>query len=290
MDRRLAALLGLAAIVLGAAGLTAHLAVSGPSEPTIGADWLHLSTALSDLPVPGESDQQTASLVFDIDQDGVDDFVIGSRRIAPSLVWYRRQTGGWHRYVIDPELLSLEAGGASHDIDRDGDLDFVMGEDRSGSKVYWWRNPHPNHDPDTPWRRYVIKDSGGTKHHDQIFGDFDADGEAELVFWNQGAQKLFLAEIPASPEQTEPWHLTPIFETKSEKFEGLAKGDLDGDGDTDLIGGGRWFEYVGVATYIAHVIDDAMEFARAATGQLVEGGWLEVVFVVGDGVGRLKWY
>jgi hypothetical protein len=38
------------------------------------------------------------------------------------------------------------------------------------------------------------------------------------------------------------------------------------------------------------VIDDAMEFTRAAAGQLVEGGWLEVVFVVGDGVGRLKWY
>ncbi len=224
MIRHLKSLLVITAIVLGVVSVTAYLASRGPLEPTIHADWLHLSSAYGDLPIPGESEDQSASLVLDIDRDGVDDFVIGARFVAPSLVWYRRQAGGWQRYVIDPELLNLEAGGAFHDIDGDGELDIVIGEDRSGSNIYWWQNPHPNYRPDMSWRRYAIKDEGGTKHHDQLFGDFDADGEAELAFWNQiGAQKLFLAEIPSLLQQTEPWLLTPIFEAKSDKFEGLAK-------------------------------------------------------------------
>ena len=57
-----------------------------------------------------------ASLVLDVDQDGLDDFVIGARATAPLLVWYRRQAAGWDRHVLEPDLLPIEAGGASHDI------------------------------------------------------------------------------------------------------------------------------------------------------------------------------
>jgi hypothetical protein len=256
----------------------------------LSSSWIGLSSTRGDLPLPGESDQQTASLVLDVDRDGLNDFVIGARHAAPALVWYRREAATWQRYVIDADRLPIEAGGAFHDIDDDGDLDIVMGEDSSGNKVYWWENPYPKYDPNTGWQRHIIKDSGSNQHHDQAFGDFDGDGTDELAFWNQGAKTLYLAEIPSDPKATQSWPIAPIYEYESGKSEGLAGADVDQDGRIDLVGGGLWFRNEGEGRLVPHVIDDQMRFTRAAAGQLKPGGWSEVVFGAGDEVGRLKWY
>ena len=262
------------------------LVLSAPQQ----LSWSQLSSRNGDLPAPGPSTQQTASLVLDIDRDGINDFVIGAREKAPALVWYRRERNGWTKCVIEKEFLPIEAGGAFHDIDRDGDLDIVMGDDASGNRVYWWENPYPRYDPDSAWTRRFIKESGGKKHHDQIFGDFDGDRRAELVFWNQGERKLYLAEIPDDPRAAGSWRAFEIFSWESGECEGLAGADIDGDGKLDIVGGGRWFKHDGGTRYASRLIDETQSFSRAATGQLKKGGRPEVVFVVGDGVGRLKWY
>ncbi|MBI1941334.1 MAG: VCBS repeat-containing protein [Acidobacteria bacterium] len=251
--------------------------------------WQHLTSKQGDLEAPNSGNQQTASLVLDIDGDGRNDFVIAERTAAPAVVWYRRSKDGWTKHVVEAGPLHIEAGGAFADIDGDGDLDIVFGGDASSSQVWWWENPYPQYEPNTPWTRREIKNSGPTKHHDQIFGDFDGDGRLELAYWNQRARHLYLAPIPADPKQTQPWPATAIYTSESES-EGLAATDIDGDGKTDIVGGGRWFKHAGGVSFTPHVIDDAQRFSRAAAGQLNQGGRPEVVFVVGDGVGRLKWY
>jgi hypothetical protein len=112
--------------------------LSNPVIEDLSLSWIHLSSTAGDLPVPSVSTQQTASLILDIDRNGVNDFVIGIRRSpGPSMVWYSRQADSWTRYLIDDSALDIEAGGAAYDIDADGDLDVVMGGDSRSNRIWW---------------------------------------------------------------------------------------------------------------------------------------------------------
>ena len=264
-----------------------------PTHPVPeGIVWNHLSSETGYLEPPSQSLQQTASLILDVDLDGVNDFVIGIRRDpGPSVVWYRRNTTGWDKYLIDDFPLDIEAGGTFYDIDQDGDLDIVLGGDASRNRVWWWENPYPDYDPDVTWTRREIKNSGENKHHDMVFGDFDGDLVDEFVFWNQGAKKLFLAEIPSNPKSVQSWQYQEIYSwTTDLEHEGLTVADIDGDGVVDLVGGGRWFKYRGNDQFVPQVIDDTYRFTRVSVGQLIEGGAPEVVFVPGDDAGKLRLY
>jgi hypothetical protein len=268
--------------------------------------WKHLSTVSGDLEIPNTGKQQTATAVFDIDKDGVNDFVITERSTAPAVVWYRKTSTGWDRYILDKDPLRIEAGSAVYDIDGDNDLDVVFGGDGGSNKVWWWENPHPQFEQSTPWRRREIKNGGANKHHDQIFGDFNGDGRDELIFWNQSSQTLFWAKIPEDPKKTESWDLVSIYKYNADieppqrgkypgwksknEHEGLDKADIDDDGKLDIVGAGRWFKHIENTKFEPHIIDDTYAFSRSAVGQLIEGGRPEVVLVVGDGRAAILMY
>jgi hypothetical protein len=263
-----------------------------PPIPT----WTHLSSSTGDLPAP-DVGMQVSTLIFDVDRDGRNDIVIAGWG-KPSIVWYRNKGNNqWDRYVIDNGTEYIEAGGAAYDIDGDGALDIVEGGDfRTLKEVWWWENPYPHYDPNVPWNRHLIKnsDEGGKEHHDQLFGDFKGDGKAELIFWNQDAGKLFLAQIPPNPRTAPSWPLTVIYKfpvPKTWKYEGLATGDINGDGRLDIVGAGRWFENLGGYKFREHDIDPTYYLSRSAVGHFIKGSkWAQVVLSSGDGDGPLNWY
>lgn len=269
------------------------LARAGAAEPR----WVHLSSATGDLPAPGTSSQQTGALVADLDLDGTNDFVLSFRQVAPALVWYRRLTNRWERIVIEPQFLTVEAGGVAWDIDSDGDPDVVFGGDWQSNELWWWENPYPRFDPATPWKRHVIKRDGATQHHDQVVGDFMGTGRPQLAFWNQGARTLFLAPVPPDPRQAGPWPTRAIYSGQAGErgdqgrflyAEGAAAADIDGDGTTDLLAGNAWFKHLGEGRF--QPVRIGAIGGRIAAGRFKPGKFPQVVIAPGDGVGPLTWY
>jgi hypothetical protein len=257
--------------------------------------WTHLSSARGDLPNPGGSHQQTGLLAASLDGAKASGLVISYRVQGPALVWLRPTPQGWQRYVLEPEFLPLEAGGAAFDIDGDGDLDIVWGEDSQGNRLWWWENPAPHFVPGQPWKRRLIKNGGAKQHHDQIFADLLGSGRPQLIFWNQRAKTIFIARIPADPRETEPWPFAPLFsgqageqvERAAQYPEGLDVADIDGDGLPDLLAGNSWFKREG-GRFVPVPVGTIGGRIRA--GRFWPGRAPQIVIAPGDGSGPLRIY
>ena len=164
----------------------------------------------------------------DLDKDGVEDIIIGGQK-GP-LVWYKYPD--WSKYLIAEggyDTVDGEVG----DLDGDGDLDIVMGG------LFWYENNGNILEvPTQPWKIHQI-----AKHptHDIEIADLDGDGRLDVISRNQSA---------FSGKSGKSIHLW--MNTGTEKWdekvleclhgEGIVAGDLDGDGDSDIVTGGIWFE------------------------------------------------
>jgi hypothetical protein len=169
-----------------------------------------------------------AKIVADIDKDGFPDIVIGGR--AGPLVWFRYPD--WTKAVIADggyQTVDGEAG----DVDGDGDLDVVMGG------LIWYENPLSATGPaDGKWTAHQVADH---KTHDIELADLDKDGRLDIVSRDQSDFGAMAGDTVClwRQEAGDKWTQRII---ECPHGEGLALDDIDGDGDSDVVIGGLWFE------------------------------------------------
>src|SRR6185295_15713025 len=142
------------------------------------------------------------------------------------IFWFEyRGPDNWVKHELGVDSPS-DVGGAALDVNRDGWPDFVAG----GA---WYENPKTPRDK--PFIRHVF-DERLRAVHDLVVGDVNGDGRPDVLTMPD-QNDLRWNEIPNDPLR--PWQPTRIGESV---HAGISLGDIDGDGDLDVVRSNVWFE------------------------------------------------
>ena len=166
--------------------------------------------------------------LVDVDKDGDLDWITGCSH--GEIWWFEYQKPDkWVRHKIGSEV-GTEVGGTAIDVDGDGWVDQVSGST-------WFRNPgDPRNKPFTKYANGAISNS-----HDNVAADIDRDGKLDLVMM-QDSQGVFWYKIPKDP--TQPWESHHVGPAVHGGISPRGVGDLDGDGDLDIVRSTGWYENV----------------------------------------------
>jgi len=173
----------------------------------------------------GRSMGQTA--LVDIDKDGDLDWVVGQR----GQMWWFEYSGPdqWIQHAMGSGART-DVGGCAFDIDGDGWIDQVCG-------TAWYRNTHQ---PRT--ESFTRYDNGAISCHDNVAADIDGDGKLDVIACSNDKKHVVTVWYSIPDDPREKWIEHKVGQGIHGGVDPKGAGDLDADGDTDIVRGNVWFE------------------------------------------------
>jgi hypothetical protein len=215
----------------------------------------------------------------DIDGDRLPDLLAGSADDG-GLYWYRYPRWTKHRVAGGSFTTDMQVA----DVNRDGDLDVIV-PDRSGLR--WYPNPRPARDPARGGWPSVLIGAAGAANHDVEIGDLNRDGKLDVVSRSNEDRGTYLW-LQRSPRS---WQQIIVSRRAG---EGTALGDVDGDGDLDVVHNGFWVETpadVLAGKWIEHAVaTDWPKLAGVHVVDLNRDGRKDIVLSPSESPGRLSWF